>query len=166
MLVAHVSLWCRWSIIGVRKWCSFHIRPPRGCRAHALPGPIETSCCCWFFSLEHLSAAPAAFSTHTERRHSLPVYFRSMPFFFWHISALREGFLLDSDHCLYLGIALGWRRNVFQIGLFFFILFFFCLYLVAKVDWVLYKRAVSFRSSILHGNEVSLNYVFTLLGRA
>ena len=52
------SLWCRRSIIGVRKWCSFHIRPPRGCRAHALPGPIETSCCCLLLVVLFAGASP------------------------------------------------------------------------------------------------------------
>lgn len=35
------SLWCRWSIIGVRKWCSFHIRPPRGAGRMLCPAPLK-----------------------------------------------------------------------------------------------------------------------------
>jgi hypothetical protein len=133
------SLWCRWSIIGVRKWCSFHIRPPRGCRAHALPGPIETSCCCccWFFcwSISALCLLPPALSLCASTH---PPPFPVHALLFWHMSSRREGLFVCSEHCLHLGTALGWRRNVFQIGFFFFF-FSFGLYWMARVDWVLYK---------------------------
>ena len=82
-------------------WCSQVVLLPHKatarCRAHALPGPIETSCCCcccccwvsrWSISAQRLLPA-----TLTERLHVFPVYSRSMPPFFWHISSLREGFI-------------------------------------------------------------------------
>lgn len=99
VLVAHVSLWCRRSIIGVRKWCSFHIRPPCECRAHALPGPIETSCCCWWFC--YWSISVLCCSPHTKRFHSHLFPVRASPFL-THFFSPEKAYLLCSEHCLLL----------------------------------------------------------------
>lgn len=105
-------------------WCSQVVLFPQKATARVQGAcsarPIETSCCCWFFA-EHPSPAPAA-SCLLPPALTLSTYI--LPLFPIHVSSFPALFfpqrrVFCSKPCLYLGTALGWRRNVFQMGFFF-----------------------------------------------